>query len=702
MTDTVSYRREGDIGIIQVANPPVNALSHSVRSGLVAALERSREDDSSALVLLCEGRTFIAGADITEFGKPPQEPVLPEVLATLDQHPKLTIAAIHGTALGGGLETALCCHYRCAVPTARVGLPEVKLGLLPGVGGTQRTPRLTGLGPAVDLITRGDPMTAAAAHEAGLLDRVLENGDLLAGALAFARELLANNAPLRRARELPLSLDDSDRDMLAEARRRLARKTRGEHAPQRIIDCLEAAATLPFDEGMARERELFLESMADPQSAALRHMFFAEREAARVHDLPSDIKPQAVNSVGIVGAGTMGGGIAMCFASAGIPVTLLDVNQEGLQRGLGLIEKNYTASAKRGRLSQEQVDAALGLIQGSTDYASLAEVDLVIEAVFENLELKQEVFRQLDATCKADAILATNTSYQDVNAIAAVTTRAPQVVGMHFFSPANVMKLLEVVRGEDSGDHVIATAMQLGKRIGKVPVLAGVCYGFIGNRMLRHYAREAQLCLIEGATPTQIDTAMEAWGMAMGPLAVGDLAGLDIGYKARQGLTAEQKGDRASYRIPDLLVEEGRLGQKSGMGYYRYDPETRQRSEDPAVMEIVEAAATELGIQRRRIDDDEIVSRLTTALINEGARILEEGIAQRPGDIDVVYVYGYGFPRFRGGPMHLADQRGTREVYDTVCRYRETLSAGNWQPATLLQRLAEQGKSFADWHRESR
>ena len=701
MTDTVSYAREGEIGVIRVNNPPVNALSHSVRNGLMAALKRSVEDDSAAVVLLCEGRTFIAGADITEFGKPPRAPVLGEVLATLDQHPKLTVAAIHGTALGGGLETALCCHYRCAVADAKVGLPEVKLGLLPGAGGTQRTPRLTGLAQAVDLITGGAPMAALPAQDAGLLDRVLE-GDLLAGALAYTRELLAARAPLRRARDLPLSLADSDRKLLAEARQRLARKTRGEHAPQRIIDCLEAAATLPFDQGMARERELFLECMDDPQSAALRHMFFAEREAARVRDLPAGTEPLPVKSVGIVGAGTMGGGIAMCFASAGIPVTLLDMNQEGLQRGLGLIEKNYATSAKRGRLSQQQMDAALELIHGTTDYASLAEVDLVIEAVFENLELKQEVFRQLDAICKADAILATNTSYQDVNAIAAVTTRPQQVLGLHFFSPANVMKLLEVVRGEHSSDAVIATAMQLGKRIGKVPVLAGVCYGFIGNRMLRHYAREAQLCLIEGATPAQIDGAMEAWGMAMGPLAVGDLAGLDIGYKARQALSADEKGDPRSYRIPDLLVEQGRLGQKSGQGYYRYDPDTRQRSEDPLVMEIVQSAAAELGVTRRAISDEEIVSRLTTALINEGARILEEGIAQRPGDIDVVYVYGYGFPRYRGGPMHLADQRGTPEVCETVCHYRDTLSADNWQPAPLLQRLAAQGKRFADWYRESR
>jgi 3-hydroxyacyl-CoA dehydrogenase len=702
MHKPVTYHRDGDIGIVTIDHPPVNALSHAVRAGLLDALERSSGDDSRALVIHCAGRTFIAGADITEFGKPPQAPVLGEVLARLDAHDKLTVAAIHGTALGGGLETALCCHYRCAVASARVGLPEVKLGLLPGAGGTQRTPRLTGLASAIDLITAGAPMAAAAALDSGLLDRVVEGDDPLPGALAYTRELLAADAPLRRASALPLALDAAGREVLDTARAQLAKKTRGEHAPQRILDCLEAAATLPFAEGLRRERELFLECMSDPQSAALRHMFFAEREAAKVAGLPADTRPLPVASVGIVGAGTMGGGIAMCFANAGIEVNLIDMSDEGLARGLGLIEKNYATSVKRGKLSQSAVDAARARIAGSTDYQALAHVDLVIEAVFENLALKQEVFRQLDATCKPDAILASNTSYQDVDAIAAVTGRPQQVLGMHFFSPANVMKLLEVVRARDSSDAVIATAMQLAKRIGKVPVLAGVCYGFIGNRMLRHYGREAQLCLIEGATPAQIDGAMEAWGMAMGPLAVGDLAGLDIGYKARQALSEAEKGDPRSYRVADLLVEQGRLGQKSGAGYYRYDPETRQRRDDPHTLAVVEAAAAELGVERRAISDEEIVARLTTALINEGAWILEEGIAQRPGDIDVVYVYGYGFPRFRGGPMHLADALGTRAVYDTVCRFRDTLSAENWRPSRLLADLAGRDGRFADWQPPAR
>ncbi|WP_116366093.1 3-hydroxyacyl-CoA dehydrogenase NAD-binding domain-containing protein [Parahaliea mediterranea] len=698
MSETVSYSIEDDIGIVRIDNPPVNALSQSVRSGLMKALEASSSDDSKALIILCEGRTFIAGADITEFGKPPLEPVLGEVLQRLDEHNKLTVAALHGTALGGGLETALCCHYRCADTSARVGLPEVKLGLLPGAGGTQRTPRLAGLETALELITSGQPMAAAKALDAGLVDHLLAAGqDLLQGAKDYTRSLLDGNAPLRRASALPIAFSEQDKATLDAARKRLQQKTRGERAPQRIIDCLEAAATRPFEEGLKLERSLFLECMSDPQSSALRHLFFAEREAAKVNGLAKDTRPLPVEQVGIIGAGTMGGGIAMCFANAGIAVTLIDNSPEGLERGLGLIARNYSTSVSRGRLSEEKSAAAQALIQGSTDYTSLANVDLVIEAVFENLELKQTVFRQLDNICKPGAILATNTSYQDVNAIAAVTNRPQQVLGLHFFSPANVMKLLEIVRADHSSDEIIATAMAVAKRIGKVPVLAGVCYGFIGNRMLRHYQREAQLCLIEGATPAQIDSAMEGWGMAMGPLAVGDLAGLDIGYKARQALSDDEKGDPKSYRVPDLLVEQGRLGQKAGKGYYQYDPETRKRSDDPAVLEVVESAARELGVERRAISAEEIVSRLTCALINEGARILEEGIAQRPGDIDAVYAYGYGFPRHRGGPMHLADTLGVKQVYKTVCHYRDTLSADNWQPSALLEALANSDDSFSGW-----
>ncbi|EED36486.1 peroxisomal bifunctional enzyme [Luminiphilus syltensis NOR5-1B] len=692
----VTYHLKDAIGVITIDNPPVNAMSHAVRSGLVDALDTAAEDDSQALLIICKGRTFIAGADISEFGKPPKSPTLRDMLDMLDSHPKLTVAAIHGTALGGGFETALCCNYRCALDTAKVGLPEVKLGLLPGAGGTQRTPRLAGAADAITLITQGNPMPAEQALTSGLIDQVVQ-GDLLAGAVDYVHRLIAEDAPRRRARDLPFSLSDEDREAIASARKSLAKKTRGEHAPQRILDCIEAAATLDFNSGLARERELFDACMTDPQSAAMRHMFFAERQAAKIQGMDPSVAPRDIGSVGIIGAGTMGGGIAMCFAQAGIPVTLLDMNSDAVTAGLDRIRKNYAISVKRGRFSEEQVNAIMANIEGSSDYADLAETDLVIEAVFENLAVKQDVFRSLDSVCKADAILASNTSYQSIDDIAAVTSRPQSVLGTHFFSPANVMKLLEVVRGAQTDDEIIATAMAVGKKIGKVPVLAGMCYGFIGNRMLRSYGREAQLCLIEGATPAQIDGAMERWGMAMGPIAVGDLAGLDIGYKAREQLTPEQKGKPASYIVADRLVEMGRLGQKSGAGYYQYDPETRARIEDPSVIELAAQCAAELGIKQRSITDEEIVDRLTLALANEGARILEEGIAQRASDIDVVYCFGYGFPRHRGGPMWTIEARGLDNAVQRMKALGNSLDADNWQVAPLLQQLAESGESLKDW-----
>ena len=698
MSDAVTVTRQGPLTLIAVNNPPVNALSHAVRSGIADGLSRAAEDDSEAVIIYCEGRTFIAGADITEFGKPPQAPWLPDLLVQLDNHPKLTIAALHGTALGGGFELALTCNYRIALDTARVGLPEVKLGLLPGAGGTQRTPRLAGIAAAVDLITVGNPIKAEKAMALQLVDRVVTD-DLLDGAIAYAHELIANNALQRQASALPLTLGDAERELIAEARIRLEKKTRGETAPQRILDCLEAAGELPFADGLAREREEFTACMADPQSAAMRHMFFAERAAAKIDGLDSSAKPLPVNAVGIIGAGTMGGGIAMCFAQAGIQVTLLDMSDDAVNAGMEKIAKNYAISVKRGRLSESQVKTIMANISPATDFAALAEVDMVIEAVFENLSVKQEVFAKLDAVCKPHAVLASNTSYQSIDAIASATSRPESVLGMHFFSPANVMKLLEVVRGAQSSDAVIATAMAVGKTIGKTSVLSGMCYGFIGNRMLRHYGREAALCMMEGAAPSQIDRAMEAWGMAMGPMAVGDLAGLDIGYKAREQLSAEEKGDPINYIVADRLVEAGRLGQKSGAGYYRYDPDTRQRTEDPEATAIIEAARSELGITPRVISDEEIVNRLTLALANEGAKILEEGIAQRASDIDVVYCYGYGFPRFRGGPMHNAEAMGLATAVDTLRDFRARLNPENWVIAPLLESLASSNGKLADFRR---
>jgi 3-hydroxyacyl-CoA dehydrogenase len=653
MTSPVKYTLTDNIGVITIDSPPVNALSQAVRQGIMEALDTAAADASEAVLIICDGRTFIAGADISEFGKPLMDPWLPEVVNRIEATAKPVVAAIHGTALGGGFEVALSAHYRCALPTAKVGLPEVKLGLLPGAGGTQRTPRLAGVEAALQLMTSGVPIAAAQAMEAGLIDNIID-GDLYEEAMAWTKELVAGGAAPRRTSEQEIPAFDAS--IFEGYRAMLAKRARGLIAPQFIVDCVEGATTLPFDKGLELERNKFAELMDGEQSAALRHFFFAERQAAKVDGLAKDTPTRPVENVGIIGGGTMGGGIAMSFANAGIAVTLVEINDEALERGLAIIDRNYAGSVKRGKLSEEKAAACRALISGSTDYAALAEADMVIEAVFEDPNLKKEIFAKLDGVCKQGAILATNTSYQDVNAIAAATARPEDVIGTHFFSPAHIMKLLEIVRGEKTADDVLATCMKLAKRIRKVPVVSGVCYGFIGNRMLQPYGAQTQLLLLEGATPGQIDNAMESWGMAMGPLRVFDLAGLDIGYKARQALSDEQKGDPATFRVPDLLVEAGRLGQKSGSGFYGYD-ENRRPTTDPAVHEMIEQAAADLGVERREISDEEIVERLIGALVDEGRKILDEGIAQRSSDIDVVYVYGYGFPAHRGGPMFYADSK---------------------------------------------
>lgn len=690
----VSYEITDGIGVITVNNPPVNALSQAVRAGIQAAVKTAQEDASKAILIICAGRTFIAGADINEFGKPPQQPHLPDLINEIEASGKLVVAAIHGTALGGGFELALGCHYRVALESARVGLPEIHLGLFPGAGGTQRVPRLAGVATAIDLIGSGTPITAANAAEAGLVDRVV-SGDLQTQALQYVAELLANDAPPRRSSTLPVeTVDDSVFD---EARARFAKRARGQIAPLKMLESIKAAVEMPFAEGLARERQLFRELMAGSQSAAMRHLFFAERDAAKIKGLSRDVEKRNVELVGIIGGGTMGGGIAMSFANAGIAVKLLEINNEALQRGLGIVEKNYAGSVKRGKLSEESAHACRSLISGTTQYDDLADVDLVIEAVFEDPELKKKIFRQLDEVCKPGAIIATNTSYQDVNAIAAVTSRPADCLGMHFFSPAHIMKLLEVVRGEKTADDVLATVMALARQIRKVPVMSGVCYGFIGNRMLGPYFREAQLCLIEGATPESVDSAIYDWGMAMGPISVADLAGLDVGYKARQALPEDKRGDPNAYRIPDALVEAGRLGQKSGCGFYQYDAETRQKTSDPEVLAIIEREAAAAGIDRRNIDATEIVDRLMFAMINEGIRILDEGIAQRPGDIDVVYAYGYGYPAWRGGPMHYADEVGLEHVLARIQEFQAKLNDDNWVPAPLLESLVAEGKTIKEW-----
>jgi len=685
MSQAVKYEIEASIGVISVDNPPVNALSLPVRQGLMDAIAAAQDDASDAVVIVCEGRTFIAGADITEFGKPPVEPFLPDLLNAIEASKKPVIAALHGTALGGGLETALSAHYRCALPSAKVGLPEVKLGLLPGAGGTQRVPRLAGPEAALDIMTSGNPVPASHALELGLIDKIVD-GDLRAETIAWARELVEQNAGIRKSSEQ--EVPEFDASLFDRYRAMLAKRARGQIAPQHIVTCVEAATNRPFKDGLQVERELFLECMQSTQSAAMRHLFFAEREASKIDGLSSDTPKRNIKSVGIIGGGTMGGGIAMSFANAGIPVTLIEINDDALQRGLSIVDNNYAQSVKRGKLKAEKAEGSRALISGSTDYASLADADLVIEAVFEDPELKKTIFERLDGVCKSGAILATNTSYQDVDQIAAATKRPQDVIGLHFFSPANIMKLLEVVRGAKTADDVLATCMSLAKAIRKVPVMSGVCYGFIGNRMLTPYFREAQLCVIEGATPEQVDKAMEAWGMAMGPLRVADLAGIDVGYKARQALPEDKRGDPRASRVADVLAEMGRLGQKTGAGFYQYDPETRKHASDPAVLEIIEREAAAFSIERRDIPDDEIVDRLIYALVNEGMRIVAEGIAQRPGDIDVVYVYGYGFPVSRGGPMHYAEAVGHKVVHERVCEFRDRFGAEAWAPAPLLEKLA--------------
>jgi 3-hydroxyacyl-CoA dehydrogenase len=693
MPSPVSLRIENNIAVITVDNPPVNALSHQVRSGMWDAVEKAGREQCEAILLHCAGRTYFAGADITEFGKPPADPWLPKLLDRLEAFDGLVVSAIHGTALGGGLETAMASHYRMASADAKLGLPEVTLGILPGAGGTQRAPRLIGVEASLELILSGKPMSAAKGLELGLIDRIAE-GDLFDSAFSWVGELLAQGKGPRKTSELPVPADHLADDYFENYRAVVARKTRGLPAPLAIIDCVERATKSDFSEGSEYENARFLKLMTSSESAGLCHVFFAQRQASRVDGLAADTPLRPLASVGIIGAGTMGGGIAMSFANAGFPVTVLELNQQALDHGLAVCRSNYDRSVTRGRFSQQQADQFMELISGTTSYDDLAAADLVIEAVFEDPEIKKTVFRQLDHICKQGAILASNTSYQDIDEIAAVTSRPGDVVGMHFFSPANVMKLLEVVRGEKTSDDVVATVMRLAKKIRKVPVLARVCYGFIGNRMLTGYFREAQMMLLEGATPAQIDQAMESFGMAMGPLAVADLAGLDVGYKARKAIANFQ--DHPANHIANQLVEKGRLGQKSGAGYYQYDPATRKRLDDPEVEKMIRDEAERLAIAAREFTAEEIVERCIYPLINEGARILQEGIAQRPSDIDIVYIFGYGFPAHRGGPMLYADTVGAKAIYQRICEFRDHSGRDqDWQPAPLLQQLAETGAGFA-------
>ena len=690
ITDFVSLEVNGNVGVVTVDNPPVNALSVGVRAGIKEAIESAASDDAvQAIVLACAGRTFIAGADITEFGKPPQPPGLKEVIETIESCEKPVVASIHGTALGGGLETALGCHFRVANQGAKLGLPEVTLGILPGAGGTQRLPRVVGVQKALEMIVSGVPISAAEAREVGLIDEIVD-GELTEGATAFARRLVTEGKSPVKIRERDDALREAreNPNLFDEFRQSVARKTRNFEAPENCIKAVEASVNLPFDEGIQRERELFLELMSGEQAKAQQYFFFAERQAAKIPDVPKDTPQIEIITAGVIGAGTMGGGISMNFLKAGIPVTIVEADEQALERGIGIIKKNYAATVSKGRMSQEAMDRCISLLTGATDMERLGEADIVIEAVFEEMDLKKEVFGKLDAICKPGAVLATNTSTLNVNEIAGATSRPESVIGLHFFSPANVMKLLEAVRGEKTSDTVIATCMSLAKRIGKVPVLVGVCDGFVGNRMLGKRGVQAQRMLLEGALPHQVDKVLFDFGFPMGPFAMGDLAGLDVGWRIRKG-----KGIKDP--IGDSLCEAGRFGQKTGAGYYLYEEGSRFPNPDPAVEKIIREASAAAGIERREISDDEILRRCVYPMINEAAKILEEGLAIRPSDIDVVWVYGYGWPVYRGGPVRYADHIGLENVHKELLDFQNQ-HGDFWKPAALLEKLVSEGKGFKD------
>lgn len=686
VTESVTLEIVDDIAVVTIANPPVNALSHHVRTGIADGVDTAAGDDAvNAVVLICAGRTFIAGADITEFGKPPQGTSLAEAQAALENCPKPVVAAIHGTALGGGLEIAMAAHYRVGVEAARFGLPEVKLGLLPGAGGTQRLPRVTGVEKALQMVTSGDMIGAAEALECGLINEIVD--DLQAGAIAFANKVVADGAPLVKIRDddTKLAAAKEDPEVFDRIRAKIARKTRGFLAPEYNIQCIEAAVNLPFDEGIKRERELFTELMNGTQSAAQRYYFFAERQAAKVPDVPKDTPQVQVDTAGVIGAGTMGGGIAMNFANVGIPVTIVDRDQDALDRGLAVVRKNYERSVKSGRLTMDDVDARMDLITGTTNRGDVADCDIVIEAVFEFMDLKKEIFADLDTICKPGAVLASNTSYLNVDEIASATSRPESVIGMHFFSPANVMKLLENVRGAKSSPTTIATAMGVGKRIGKIPTLVGVCDGFVGNRMLAKRRIEADRMSLEGAPPAQIDDVLYDFGFPMGPFAMSDLAGLDIGWNAETSTGSTVK---------ELMNESGRKGQKNGRGYYTYDPETRAKTPDPEVVELIRGFGESKGVEQREVSNEEILERCLLPMVNEGAKILDEGIAIRPSDIDVIWVNGYGWPVYTGGPMFWADTIGLDNVVAKIRGYGERLGGDHWELSPLLERLAAEGTTF--------
>ena len=677
---------EGEVAVVTINSPPVNALSQAVREGLKRGVEAAEADGAvKAIVVICAGRTFIAGADISEFGKPPARPYLPEVLDAIENASKPVIAALHGTALGGGFEVALTAHYRIAVPSAKCGLPEIKLGLIPGAGGTQRLPRLIGVEKALGVILSGAPFGAREAKEWGVIDELAEEGKLREGAVAFARRLVADKAPLKKVRDRAEKLEPArgHPELFEAIRRANARKFRGFEAWEKAILSVRNAVGLPFDEGIAKERAMFLDLLQTTQSRAQRYVFFAERQAAKVAGVGAGEPARRIARVGVIGAGTMGGGIAMNFLSAGIPVTIVETSREALDRGVSIIRRNYEATARKGRLTMPEVEERMERLTPTLDFGALADADLVIEAVFEDMELKKSVFARLDKVARPSAILASNTSYLDIDEIAARTGRPEDVLGTHFFSPANVMRLLEIVRGAKTSTSALATVVQLAPRIGKVGVVVGVAHGFVGNRMLAQRQREAMKLILEGATPSDVDRVLTDFGMPMGPFAMSDLAGLDIGWSA-------EKSKRSTIR--EILCEEGRRGQKTGAGFYDYD-EARNAKPSAHVETIVREFAASKGIAQRRIGDDEILERCIYPMINEGAKILEEVKAERASDIDIVWIYGYGWPVYRGGPMFYADTIGLKTVLGKLKEFQARFG-DDFKPAALLEKLAAEGGTF--------
>jgi 3-hydroxyacyl-CoA dehydrogenase len=690
------YELIHDVAVVTLNNPPINGLGLDLRRAIIASVEHANANDAvHAIVLIGSDRAFSGGADIKEFGTPKssQEPNLLSVIRTVEASSKPVVAAIAGACMGGGLELALGCHFRVAKPDAQIALPEVKLGILPGAGGTQRLPRLVGLETALNMIVFGNPVSATQLKDSALFDAIIE-GDLRHGAVEFARQAIAEKRPATRVRDIRIN-EPRGEAYLQFARNTVAATTKHFPAPLKCVEAVTAAFAKPFDEGMKIEREAFLWLMNTPESRALRHAFIGERAAAKIPDVPADTPMRKIERVSVIGAGTMGGGIAMNFLNAGIPVVLLEMKQDALDRGIATIRKNYENTVKKGKLSAEKMEQRMALLTPSLSYDEIAGTDLVIEAVFEDIGVKEQVFGKLDAVMKQDAILASNTSTLDMNRIASFTKRPQDVVGLHFFSPANVMRLLEVVRAEQTGKDVLATVMQLAKKIKKVAVVSGVCDGFIGNRMLKYYRNQANALLEEGASPQQIDRALEKWGMAMGPFRMGDLAGLDIGWSIRKRLYAEDPDMKRSV-IADQLCELGRFGQKTGKGWYRYEPGKRDALPDAEVEAVIAAARASAGITPRKVSDEEIIERCIFALVNEGARILEEGIAARASDIDMVYLTGYGFPAHRGGPMLYAEIVGLTNVVEKMRSFAAQPGgdAGFWKPANSLVRMAAAGETF--------